>query len=197
MKKEQFDALSESLSKAINPAARKREATARILEQIEPLPIFGKQSPTPSSSEDSPLIDATGTGVKSTPVSVNTVSNLIPVSKTRGYDEAKKSGYLRVPNELLDSLLPTLVPSEAVVFLRLYRLSVGFNQTTCTVGMTGLMRACNMSESSCRRALRRLIELGFIRQVEVVNTREIKGTTYQIDTGVNLKPVSNQRPVSI
>jgi DNA-binding Lrp family transcriptional regulator len=59
------------------------------------------------------------------------------------------------------------------------------------VGLTGLMRACSISESTCRRALRRLIELGFIRQLEVINTKEVKGTTYQIETGVNLKPVSN------
>ena len=53
------------------------------------------------------------------------------------------------------------------------------------------MRACSISESTCRRALRRLIELGIIRQLEVVNTKDVKGTTYQIETGVNLKPVSN------
>ena len=146
MKKVQFDALSESLSKAINPAARKREATARILEQIEPLPIFGKQIPTPSSSEDSPLIDATGTGVNLTPVSVDTVSKLIPVSKTRGYDEAKKTGYLKVPNEILDLLLPTLTPPRQSFSCGCIVSPLGFNQTTCTVGMTGLMRACNMSE---------------------------------------------------
>jgi len=190
MKKEQFDALSESLSKAINPAARKRDATARILEQIEPLPIFGRQIPTLSSSEDSLLIDATGAGVKSTPVSVNTVSNLTPVPEKQGYPEAKRSGYLKIPHDILDTILPRLEPSEAVVFLRLYRLSVGFNQRTCTVGMSTLMRVSNLSESCCRRALRRLMELGVIRQLGVLNTREVKGTTYQINTGVDLKPVS-------
>src|SRR5262249_21462218 len=95
------------------------------------------------------------------------------------------------PNEILDLVLPTLDPSEAVVFLRLYRLSIGFNQTTCTVGITSLIRVCNISESTCRRALRRLLELKLIRQVEVVNTREVKGTTYQINTGAKMIPVSN------
>ena len=190
MKKAQFDALSESLSKAINPAARKRDATARILEQIEPLPIFGKTGRAPSSSEE-PEPDNPDTGVKLIPVSEDTVSKLTPVSNLQGSSERRKSGYLKIPNEILDSILPTLDPSEAVIFLRLYRLSAGFNQIFCTVGMASLMRVSNISETTCRRALRRLIELGVIQQMEVVNTKEVKGTTYQINTGVNLRPVSN------
>ena len=42
MNKKQLDSLSSTLSKAINPAARKIEATAKILEQIEPLPVVSK-----------------------------------------------------------------------------------------------------------------------------------------------------------
>jgi hypothetical protein len=44
MNKKQLDSLSSSLSKAINPAARKIEATAKILEHIEPLPVVSKQT---------------------------------------------------------------------------------------------------------------------------------------------------------
>jgi len=191
MKRTQLDALSESLSKAINPVLRKQEATTKILEQFEPLPLFGKSSPAPSQPQDGLTGDTQATGVKLRPVSKDTVSNLTPVLHLQGSTEPRKQGYLKIPNDVLDSILPALDPTEAVVFLRLYRLSVGFNQTSCTVGLTGLMRVCNVSESTCRRALRRLLELGFIRQVEVVNTKEVKGTTYQIDTGVNLRPVSN------
>jgi hypothetical protein len=123
-------------------------------------------------------------------VSEDTVSNLTPVSKTQGCEETRKTGYLKIPNEILDLVLPSLDPSEAVVFLRLYRLSLGFNQNICVVGVTSLVRVCNISESTCRRALRRLLELKLIRQVEVVNTREVKGTTYQINTGIKFRPVS-------
>ncbi|MFN8009445.1 MAG: hypothetical protein U0V70_20915, partial [Terriglobia bacterium] len=190
MKRQQLDALSESLSKAINPVARKQEATKKILEQFEPLPLPGKSRPASSQDQDAITHDTRGTGVKLRPVSKDTVSNLPPVSTLQGSTEPRKQGYLKIPNDVLDSILPTLDPTEAVVFLRLYRLSVGFNQSRCTVGITGLMRVCGVSESTCRRTLRRLLELGLIRQVEVVNTREVKGTTYQINTGVNLKPVS-------
>ena len=44
MNKKQLDSLSSSLSKAINPAARKIEATAKILERVEPLPVLSKAS---------------------------------------------------------------------------------------------------------------------------------------------------------
>jgi len=42
MNQKQLDSLSSSLSKAINPAARKIEATAKILERVEPLPVVSK-----------------------------------------------------------------------------------------------------------------------------------------------------------
>jgi len=42
MNKKQLDSLSSSLSKAINPAARKIEATGKILARVEPLPVVSK-----------------------------------------------------------------------------------------------------------------------------------------------------------
>jgi hypothetical protein len=190
MKRMQLDALSQNLSRAISPSTSKQNATRRILEQFEPLPIL-RPPPAPSTPPTRPKLDMEDTGTNLTPVSADTVSKLAPVSKMQGSAEPRRSGYLKVPNEILDQILPSLDPSEAVVFLRLYRLSVGFNQPTCTVGLAGLMRACNLSENTCRRGLRRLIELGIIDQLEVVNTKEVKGTTYQIETGANLRPVSN------
>jgi hypothetical protein len=190
MMKVQFEALSASLSRAIRPFAGKQETTAISPNQVEPLRFVreGIQSELPPARPQDP--EKLETGFSSTPVSVDTVSNLIPVSEKQGCPEGTKSGYLKIPHEVLDTLLPRLGPSEAVVFLRLYRLSVGFNQKICTVGISTLMRVSNLSESGCRRALRRLIQLGLIRQLEVINTRAVKGTTYQINTGIDLKPVS-------
>ncbi len=188
--KVQFEALSASLSMAIRPFARKQEVTAILLNQVSPLRVLCKGTQAQLPPARTPDSEKSDTGSSSTPVSEDTVSNLIPVCEKQGYPEVKKSDFLKISHEVLDTLLPHLEPSEAVVFLRLYRLSVGFNQKTCTVGMSTLMRVSNLSESCCRRALRRLIELGLIRQLEVLNTREVKGTTYQINTGVDLKPVS-------
>ncbi|MEW5979348.1 MAG: replication protein [Acidobacteriota bacterium] len=177
MKPAQLRTLSEHLNRALQPSRLRQEATTQVLDQFDPLPILQKSTPQ--------------TGVKLDTGFTDTGAELTPVPKAQGSASALKSGYLRVPNEILDHVLPRLDPSEAVVFLRLYRLSIGFNQPTCMVGMTGLMRACNLSESTCRRALRRLMELGYLRQLGVLNTREVKGTIYQIETGLDLKPVSN------
>ena len=56
MNKKQLDSLSSTLSKAINPAARKIEATAKILEQIEPLPVLSK----PIRDAGAATLDQTG-----------------------------------------------------------------------------------------------------------------------------------------
>jgi hypothetical protein len=71
MKKVQLDALSQSLSRAINPTARKQEATARILEQFEPLPVVAK--PVPAPSQIPTRLDSASqyTGVNLTPVSTS------------------------------------------------------------------------------------------------------------------------------
>ncbi len=102
-----------------------------------------------------------------------------------------KAGYLKLPNEILDNVLPKLSPTETVIFLRLYRLSVGFNSNLCTVGITSLIKACNISEQTCRTSLRRLVDLKLIKQIEVINTKEIKGTTYQILAPLEIRPVQN------
>jgi hypothetical protein len=171
MMKVQFEALSASLSRAIRPFARKQEVTAISPNQGGPLRVLRKATQAQLPPARTPDSGKSDSGVCSTPVSEDTVSNLVPVSEKQGYAEAKKSGFLKIPHEVLDTILPRLEPSEAVVFLRLYRLSVGFNQKTCTVGMSTLMRVSNLSESCCRRALRHLMELGLIRQLEVLNTR--------------------------
>jgi hypothetical protein len=56
MNKKQLDSLSSTLSKAINPAVRKIEATAKILEQIEPLPVVSK----PIRESPAETLDQTG-----------------------------------------------------------------------------------------------------------------------------------------
>jgi hypothetical protein len=71
--------------------------------------------------------------------------------------------HTRVPNELLDNLLPTLRTSEQSVLLRLYRLAWGFQKETCHVSIGKLAKACNLSDrqtQTCVQVLekRRLVE---------------------------------------
>src|SRR5215212_2592641 len=53
--------------------------------------------------------------------------------------------FTRIPNGILDRVLPTLNPYDQLVLLRLYRLSRGFGKEECTVGYQTLAVACNMS----------------------------------------------------
>jgi hypothetical protein len=48
MKSQQLSELSANLNRTINPITRKRDATARILDQIEPLPQLIKPAVQPS-----------------------------------------------------------------------------------------------------------------------------------------------------
>ena len=92
MNKKQLDSLSSTLSKAINPAARKIEATAKILEQIEPLPVVSKPIreacaatlDQPGEAEPSAGPDSCpGTGSVHVAVE-NCLANLTTVVKTEG-----------------------------------------------------------------------------------------------------------------
>ena len=105
MNKKQLDSLSSTLSKAINPAARKIEATAKILEQIEPLPVLSK----PIREAGAATLDQAGEaeqatepdsspGTRSVQVAVeNCLANLTTVVKTEG------SGW---------SICPTATPAK-------------------------------------------------------------------------------------
>ena len=97
MKRMQLDALSQNLSRAISPSTSKQNATTRILEQFEPLPIL-RPPQAPAAAPTKPRSGNEETGVNLTLVSADTVSKLAPVSKTQGSAEPRRSGYLKVPN---------------------------------------------------------------------------------------------------
>ncbi len=170
MNKKQLDSLSSSLSKAINPTARKIEATGKILERVEPLAIISKASqdlPDPlagrldadqieadSNGNCSPGDEAVSSPVQNTLAKMTTVArngaspsplatvvkmatvaeltthaNLTTVDNLATLDKLTEvKGELRVPNTIIDSLLPTLEPAAALVYLRLYRLSRGYRK---------------------------------------------------------------------
>ena len=83
-----------------------------------------------------------------THANLTTVDNLATLDKLTGV-----KGELRVPNTILDSLLPTLEPAAALLYLRLYRLSHGYRKETCIVGLQKLATATNTSERTVQRAI--------------------------------------------
>jgi hypothetical protein len=92
-------------------------------------------------------------------------------------------GHTRVTHEVSDAVLPTLDVYAQSVLQRLLRLSWGWSQDTCKVGLPKLASVCNISESKTRRAVRVLIAR---KLVEIVSqdfssqNQAERGTTYRI-----------------
>jgi DNA-binding Lrp family transcriptional regulator len=76
------------------------------------------------------------------------------------------AGFTRVPNELLDRIIPTLDTYDQSVLIRLYRLARGFNSDTCRVSVPTLAKACNISERQTRKSIIRLEERELIQRIE-------------------------------
>lgn len=92
--------------------------------------------------------------------------------------------FTRVPNGILDRVLPTLSPYDQLVLLRLYRLSRGFGKEECTVGYQTLAVACNMSARQAQISVERLILAGWIERVATVQggqSRQGRGSVYRVN----------------
>jgi hypothetical protein len=75
--------------------------------------------------------------------------------------------HLRIPNELLDRVFPTLMPSDQSVLLRLYRLTRGFHNDTIKVSMGKLAIACHLSSRQVTTCVQRLERRKLIEKVSV------------------------------
>ncbi len=95
----------------------------------------------------------------------------------------RAEGFLRITNELLDDILPTLRPSEQVILLRLYRLSRGFSKSTCTVSIGTLASRCHLKPSQTRSCLKELERRGLILRlgVDLANPiQDLRGITFDV-----------------
>ncbi len=98
-------------------------------------------------------------------------------------ETARVRGFLKVPNDLIYRTLPSLKPSEAIAFLRLYALSHGFQKNTCTVSLDNLANACHLSRTQIRVCVRSLEKKRLVRNLGVDNTnsnRELRGLTFEV-----------------
>jgi hypothetical protein len=112
-----------------------------------------------------------------------------PVRKVRDAETAPHAetapvrGHLRVPNEILYNILPTLKPSEAIVLLRLYSLSHGFQKNTCIVSLDKLASGCNLSRTQTRVCVRNLERKKLIKVQGTDNTnsqKELRGLHFEV-----------------
>jgi hypothetical protein len=92
-------------------------------------------------------------------------------------DHLDKSLFFSFFNEMVDSLLPTLDPNEQVLYIRLFRLSYGFNRNYCTVSQPLLIERTGFSRNTIRTSLQSLVQKGWIRIAEAGNR---VSTTYRV-----------------
>jgi hypothetical protein len=190
---------------------------AAFLEQTERKP----EKPVPTRAESAPDVESIpdvdlAPHVESVP-DVKTTSDAKNISHTDSVSDAKNHkepvrkvrdantashaetvpvrGHLRVPNEVLYNVFPTLKPSEAIVLLRLYALSHGFQKSTCTVSLDKLASGCNLSRTQTRVCVRSLERKRLIKSQGIDNTnsqRELRGLHFE----VRLPPATRAESVS-
>lgn len=125
---------------------------------------------TPKSTDPVDLSDPgwslTNPVITTRPVDLTGLVNLTdPTSTAANISVTPVKGEQRIPNTIIDGLLPLLEPIEAVIYLRLYRLSHGYRKQTCQVGYEKLSKSVNASDKTVRRAVDRLEKLGLIQRL--------------------------------
>jgi hypothetical protein len=138
-------------------------------EPIEP------PSPSPLSTE--PTAAPVPTLTRPT---VGTQPTLSPEPKPARLTVAQVNGELRIPNTIIDSLLPLLDTMEQALYLRLYRLSHGYHKDTCTVGFDRLVETTGISKNSLKRVVFRLEKLGLVERIGASFGGAVKGNCYRV-----------------
>ena len=92
-------------------------------------------------------------------------------------DHLDKSLFFRFFNEMVDDLLPTLDPNEQILYIRLFRLSYGFNRNHCTVSQSLLIERTGFSRNTVRTGLQSLAQKGWVRIADAGNR---VSTTYVV-----------------
>src|SRR5215203_2588946 len=186
------------MSKNIKSFAAFLEQTERKVEKAEPSRAESAPDTEIASGADSasnaksashaniaPRTETTSHAVSASDVKTHSE----PVRKVRDAISASHAetapvrGHLRVPNEILYNILPTLKPSEAIVLLRLYALSHGFQKNMCTVSLDKLASGCNLSRTQTRVCVRNLERKKLIKGQGTDNTnskKELRGLHFEV-----------------
>jgi hypothetical protein len=91
-----------------------------------------------------------------------------------------EANYYKVPNDVSDVLASLQTPAEQAVYHRLFRLSYGYNQNVCRVGMQALAAATNISsKKTIAKALAGLTKKGHIAIVQEASN-DVRGTWYRV-----------------
>src|SRR5215208_261180 len=167
MNKKRKQRLSETLDKALAPP-RKRGHLDNLLEEYDDgsrlVPSTSKASEKIAAHANiSPAEIFSGQPMQSSATEIITPPAIIAAHEIISYPEQ----HLRIPNEMLDRIFPTLMPSDQVVLLRLYRLTRGFHNDTIKVSMGKLAIACHLSSRQVTTCVQRLEKRKLIEKVSV------------------------------
>ena len=151
---------------------------ARVIKRLTGKAKTNSKEPEPSALpmtasqpfDEAPVLpqltQVKNTAVKNTAVDITTVTI--------------EANYYKVPNDISDLLASLQTPAEQAVYHRLFRLSYGYNQNVCRVGMHALATATNIaSKKTIAKAITGLVKKGHIAIVQEALS-DIRGTWYQV-----------------
>lgn len=134
--------------------------------------------------ESAPAVESTSTPLQNVPAAETTPA---PVSTP----QPVKRGYLKLPHEIIDNVLPTMRPGEQVAYVQLYRLSHGFGKATCLISLPTLARKCRLSESQTRIAVRNVEARGYVKQLRIEQGARERGIVFEVWTPAESAPVKS------
>ena len=103
------------------------------------------------------------------------------------------AGYLQLSNTLIDSLFPQLSPDETVTYLHLYRLSWGFNNSTCIISLPALSKRTSISPRQVQRVLLSLENKSLIKKEgSIFGKGQIQGNIFRVAKLTSLANVASQ-----
>jgi hypothetical protein len=152
--------------KRLTGKTKASETTSELPELQIPASQSLDEVPLLRRSAHAKITLAKPTAVKNTVVEISTVTI--------------EANYYKVPNDVSDILASQQTPAEQVVYHRLFRLSYGYNQNVCRVGMQALAAATNIaSKKTIAKALTGLVKKGHIA-IEQEASNDVRGTWYRV-----------------
>ena len=186
MSKKSREAIRNNLAQAIAPptssAARKRGAHLDgLLDEYAPPEASGGETVLPLQSvtpQAAPTRDV-APPQNEQPL----LQNVAPPPGVAPPRRVEATRYTSIPNDIFDTVLPTLKTVEQIVLLRLYRLTRGFQSARCTVSIGTLAKRCTIGTTAARNATQELERRGFIKRVgaDLMNSnQQARGVEFEM-----------------
>ena len=152
--------------KRLTGKAKTSEIASEPPELAPPVSQTPDEAPLLQYPAQAKITPVKSTGVKNTVVEISSVTI--------------ETNYYKVPNDVSDVLASQQTPAEQAVYHRLLRLSYGYNQNVCRVGMQALAAATNLaSKKTVAKALAGLLMKGHIA-IEQEALNDVRGTWYRV-----------------